>query len=210
MRLTGPPPAKGSLARAVSSHIVHTFRGVRCAAPASSLDARVNAFKDKVLPSLLRRRGATIAGARSLIYCGSYPEFLACRAALREQGADFVSIHEYSRDSEVSRGRSRFFHGRAPLLLYSGRAHFYQRYRIRGASNYVFVSPPDHAHFYSELLSFARDDEATGAAPTALCLYTRFDALALARVLGDARARACLKRDARGVGGDHVFQGASS
>ena len=36
-----------------------------------------------------------------------------------------------------------------------------------------------------------------------------FDALALARVLGDARARSCLKRDARGVGGDHVFQGAS-
>ena len=35
--------------------------------------------------------------------------------------------------------------------------------------------------------SFARDDEATGAAPTALCLYTRFDGLALARVLGDAR-----------------------
>ena len=65
---------------------------------------------------------------------------------------------------------------------------------MRGASNYVFVSPPDHAHFYSELLSLARDDEATGAAPTALCLYTRFDALALARVLGDARARACLKR----------------
>ena len=79
-----------------------------------------------------------------------------------------------------------------------------------GASNYVFVSPPDHAHFYSELLSFARDDEATGAAPSSLCLYTRFDALALARVLGDARARACLKRDARGVGGDHVFQGSSS
>ena len=210
VRLSGPPPSKGSLARAVSSHIIHTFRGIRCAAPASSLDARVNAFKDKVLPSLLRRRGASINGARTLIYCGSYPEFLACRAALREQGADFVSIHEYSRDSEVSRGRSRFFHGRAPLLLYSGRAHFYQRYRIRGASNYVFVSPPDHAHFYSELLSFARDDEATGAAPTALCLYTRFDALALARVLGDARARACLKRDARGVGGDHVFHGASS
>ena len=77
----------------------------------------------------------------------------------------------------------------------------------------IITRVPAHAicaAVISELLSFARDDEATGAAPTALCLYTRFDALALARVLGDARARACLKRDARGVGGDHVFQGSSS
>lgn len=207
VRLAGPPQAKGSLARAVSSNVAHAFRGVRCAAPASAPDARVSEFRDRVLPGLLRRSGATIAGARTLVYCGSYPEFLACRAALREKGANFVAIHEYSRNSEVSRGRSKFFHGRVPLLLYSGRAHFYQRYRIRGASNYVFVSPPDHAHFYSELLSFAREDEFTGAAPTSLCLYTRFDALALSRVLGDPRARACLKRDARGVGGDHMFHG---
>ena len=112
-----------------------------------------------------------------------------------------LSPRIFPRLGGVARAVAVFSRPRA-ILLYSGRAHFYQRYRMRGASNYVFVSPPDHAHFYSELVSFARDDEATGAAPTALCLYTRFDALALARVLGDARARACLKRDARGVGGD--------
>jgi hypothetical protein len=35
-------------------------------------------------------------------------------------------ISEYSRDSEVSRGRSRFFHGQKDILLYSGRAHFFR------------------------------------------------------------------------------------
>ena len=99
---------------------------------------------------------------------------------------------------------ARFFHGQVPIMLYSGRAHFYQRYRMRGAANYVFVSPPDFAHFYPELLGFARaaDD---GADPTALTLYTRFDALALERVLGAERARACLAADRRVGGADHVF-----
>ena len=85
-----------------------------------------------------------------------------------------------------------------PALPYEGRVEL----RLR--------QPAGPRPLLLELLSFARDDEATGAAPTALCLYTRFDALALARVLGDARARACLKRDARGVGGDHGFRSGSS
>ena len=104
----------------------------------------------------------------------------------------------------MSRGRARFFHGAVPILLYSGRAHFYQRYRLRGAANYVFVSPPDYAHFYPELLGHAREGD-DGAEPASLCLYTRFDALALERVLGADRARACLAADARLAGADHVF-----
>jgi hypothetical protein len=35
-------------------------------------------------------------------------------------------ISEYSRDSEISRGRSRFFHGQKDIMLYSGRAHFFR------------------------------------------------------------------------------------
>jgi hypothetical protein len=38
-------------------------------------------------------------------------------------------VCEYSRDSEISRGRSNFFHGRKDIMLYSGRAHFF-RYLI--------------------------------------------------------------------------------
>lgn len=35
-------------------------------------------------------------------------------------------VCEYSRDSEISRGRSRFFHGTKDVMLYSGRAHFFR------------------------------------------------------------------------------------
>jgi hypothetical protein len=41
-----------------------------------------------------------------------------------------VFVSEYSRDSEISRGRSRFFHGQKDILLFSGRAHFF-RYAAR-------------------------------------------------------------------------------
>ena len=39
---------------------------------------------------------------------------------------DVAYICEYSRESETSRGRSRFFHGQKKILLYSGRAHFFR------------------------------------------------------------------------------------
>ena len=40
--------------------------------------------------------------------------------------ASVAYVSEYSRDSEVSRGRSKFFHGKTDLMLYSGRAHFFR------------------------------------------------------------------------------------
>ena len=34
---------------------------------------------------------------------------------------------------QVTRARALFAQGRSPLLVYTERAHFYHRYRIRGA-----------------------------------------------------------------------------
>jgi len=98
--------------------------------------------------------------------------------------ADAAFICEYSRESEISRGRSRFFHGQRKLLLYSGRAHFFRyvcwvfkfaclytlltnecfrRFQIRGARHVIFYSLPEYPHFYSEILNLMtfRDDHTT-------------------------------------------------
>ncbi|KAH8070885.1 U3 snoRNA binding protein [Aureococcus anophagefferens] len=179
VRLAAPPTADGAsgLGLAAAREGEHVFQSLRASAPARAADAKVRYFRDDVLsPQFVQSLRDDSRDDRTLVYCASYPEFVACRAALRAKGAPFLAIHEYSRGSEVSRARSRFFHGEQRLLLYSGRAHFYHRYRVRGATNFVFVSPPDHAHFYPELLDLAkRADEPTRS----LCLYTRFDALAL-------------------------------
>jgi Utp25, U3 small nucleolar RNA-associated SSU processome protein 25 len=41
-------------------------------------------------------------------------------------------VSEYAGHSEAARARSHFADGRAPLLLYTERAHFYHRHRLRG------------------------------------------------------------------------------
>lgn len=41
-------------------------------------------------------------------------------------------MSEYAGHSEAARARSHFADGRAPLLLYTERAHFYHRHRLRG------------------------------------------------------------------------------
>ncbi|KAH8089997.1 U3 snoRNA binding protein [Aureococcus anophagefferens] len=205
VRLAAPPTADAAsgLGLAAAREGEHVFQSLRASAPARAADAKVRYFRDDVLsPQFVQSLRDDSRDDRTLVYCASYPEFVACRAALRAKGAPFLAIHEYSRGSEVSRARSRFFHGEQRLLLYSGRAHCYHRYRVRGATNFVFVSPPDHAHFYPELLDLAkRADEPTRS----LCLYTRFDALALERVLGATRAAACLRKDAHAGNHAHVF-----
>jgi U3 small nucleolar RNA-associated protein 25 len=72
----------------------------------------------------------------------------------------------------------------------------------------VFYALPEHAHFYSELLNLsegaaaaaapgpapeaAAAEAAAGAQGSVAALFCRYDALALARVVGAARARKML------------------
>ena len=73
--------------------------------------------------------------------------------------ANAAFVCEYSRDSEISRGRSRFVHGQTDILLYSGRAHFFRRLMMRGALNIVFYSLPEYPNFYSEFVNMLESSE---------------------------------------------------
>ena len=44
-----------------------------------------------------------------------------------------------------------FFHGKRHLMLYTGRCHFYKRFRIKGVRHIVFYELPIQPHFYSEI-----------------------------------------------------------
>jgi len=59
------------------------------------------------------------------------------------------------------------------------------RYRIRGILNLVFYGPPDHAQFYSELLTFPFIDEGVDPSDVSCqLLYSKYDAMALERIVG--------------------------
>lgn len=54
------------------------------------------------------------------------------RNFLTQEEADFASVCEYTPPPDVTAARSRFFHRHRRVLLYTERAHFYNRHMIRG------------------------------------------------------------------------------
>ena len=68
-----------------------------------------------------------------------------------------------------------FFHGFAVLI----------RYKLRGTRNIIFYGPPDHAQFYTELLSYPFLDQGVEARDiTVKVLYSKYDAMRLERIVG--------------------------
>ena len=122
----------------------------------------------------------------------SYFDFVRLRSLLKAEGASFVPNCEYTPPSDVGRGRAAFFDGRARVMLYSERAHYYRRHTLRGIKRITFYGPPENPGFYSELVNLV---EADGPSADVCCLFTRWDAPALERIVGTERCRKMLASD---------------
>ena len=67
----------------------------------------------------------------------------------------------------------------------------FRRYKIRGIRNLIFYGPPDHPQFFSEFLSFPFLDEGVDASDvTCRVLYSKYDFLAMERIVGTKEAAA--------------------
>lgn len=196
--------------------IRQAFQRVSCTSFATQSDDRVNYFVERVLPHLERTQQT-----HTMVFIPSYFDFLSLRNALMQRQKDyatalnFVSVTEYARATEVSRGRARFLQGRRPLLLYTGRAHFFLRHRIRGVRHLIFLGLPVHAEFYVEHVNRllvpenhegidARDmmgDASAAGVSTCLALYTPYEAHALERIVGTSNC----SRMVQGEKATHVF-----
>jgi len=104
--------------------------------------------------------------------------------------------------------RSRFLTGASPILLLTERFYYYNRIpRIRGARSVLFYGPPTASHFYSEVCNAVASYAATPTASASFSssspasvstLFTRWDALALERVVGTERVgKMCDESNAR-------------
>ena len=142
-------------------------------------DDRFAYFKDAVLGPLLRTNQK-----RTIIFTPSYFNFVRVRNELMRQEANAAFICEYSRESEISRGRSRFFHGTKDILLYSGRFHYFRRYCMRGANHIIFYSLPEFPQYYPELVNLVTDSGASSDTASCLALFTKYERLALERIVG--------------------------
>jgi U3 small nucleolar RNA-associated protein 25 len=182
--------------------IKQVFQKVPVASLSQQGTVRVEFFLQKVLPQILEHNQK-----HTLIYIPSYFDFCSLRnALLKRDDIPFVCVNEYSRTSEIGRGRARFVQGRKPLMLYTGRAHYFYRHSMKGILNLIFLGVPEHPNFYTDHVNLIgtissssssnghNDDDDIDDDMTTLqvstgnkscvVLFTKYEAHALERIVG--------------------------
>ncbi|CAO2824560.1 unnamed protein product [Amaranthus hypochondriacus] len=143
-------------------------------------DARLDYFIKKVFPKIKE----SIQGG-IMIFISSYFEFVRLRNFLKSQNASFCLLSEYTKQSDISRARNWFNEGQRKIMLYTERAHFYHRYKIRGIQNIIIYSLPERKEFYPEVLNMLDGSHNM----TSTVLFSRFDSLRLERIVGSAASK---------------------
>ncbi|XP_030930139.1 U3 small nucleolar RNA-associated protein 25 isoform X2 [Quercus lobata] len=142
-------------------------------------DARFDYFV-KVFPKIKD----SVQGG-TMLFISSYFEFVRIRNFLKSQEASFCLLGEYTQPSDISRARLWFFEGRRKIMLYTERAHFYYRYKIRGIQNLIIYSLPERKEFYPEIVNML--DGSHNMSCTVL--FSRFDQFRLERIVGTAPSK---------------------
>ncbi|KAL4619465.1 hypothetical protein ACB092_06G081100 [Castanea dentata] len=133
-------------------------------------DARFDYFVKKVFPKIKD----SVQGG-TMLFISSYFEF----------EASFCLLGEYTQPSDISRARLWFFEGRRKIMLYTERAHFYYRYKIRGIQNLIIYSLPERKEFYPEIVNML--DGSHNMSCTVL--FSRFDQFRLESIVGTAPSK---------------------
>ena len=83
------------------------------------------------------------------------------------------------------------------MLLYTGRAHHFFRYKLRGVKKLVFYGLPDNPVHYQELVGMVQTSVEEGriaAGEGAVrVVFSRWDGLKLERVVGSSRVGSMMK-----------------
>lgn len=185
----------------VLTKVRQVFQRISCDSIVGQGESKVKYFQDTILPQLIRTKQS-----HTLIYIPSYFDFITVRNILLKNeiaSYHFVSVTEYSRVSEVSRGRARFLRGEKRIMLYTGRAHFFMRHHIKGAKHLILLGLPENANFYPELLNMlsgevnnVNNDFISIESPvTCMSVFTKYDAQSLERIVGTKHSERMVKSE---------------
>ena len=192
-RLKTQPEYEGVLTDLGGMQIRQTFVRFESPSPSADPDSRFKFFKAAFVPTITRNAAQGASGI--LVFISSYFDFVRARNFFDTLDIPFGAISEESPIADVSRARSHFLSGRLPILLYTGRAHHFRRYEIRGVKEVVCYSLPENQLFYKEivggfLMRSVGEGRAEGGRCRAKVLFSRWDAMKLERVVGTQRVRA--------------------
>ncbi|XP_063705619.1 U3 small nucleolar RNA-associated protein 25 homolog [Culicoides brevitarsis] len=181
------PVDVGSI-RHVAVNVPQIFQRIEVSSLDQSFDERFNYFTKTVLPQF-----KTPTMAHCLVYVPSYFDYIRIRNYFKKEEVSFVQISEYSKDEKVARARDMFFHSSAHFLLYSERAHFFKRTRLKGIRNIIMYAPPAWPHFYAEILNLMHENyqnsrDGCENSMSVTLLYTKYDLMQVSAIVGTERA----------------------
>lgn len=136
--------------------------------------------------------------AHCMIYVPSYFDYVRLRNYFKTETINFVQICEYTKDGKIARARDMFYHSSAHFLLYSERAHFFRRTRIKGIRHLIMYQPPYWPNFYSEIINLMQDsyqnsNDGLESSMSITILYTKYDLLQISAIIGTDRATKMFK-----------------
>lgn len=152
---------------------------------AASADARFDFFTKTVLPKF---NSSTLG--HTLIYIPSYFDFLRLRNYMRKEEISFTHICEHTEKGKMAQARKRFFTNQRTFLLYTERAHFYNRFNIKGIHQLVFYQLPTFPHYYTELSNLLieqnqrKDFVDDGKTFNCTSIYDQYDRILLTQIIG--------------------------
>lgn len=181
---TANPIMHGSI-RHVLLPLPQIFHRIEVKSIETSFDTRFQYFVNTILPQF---KSATMA--HCMIYVPSYFDYIRIRNYLKKEETNFTQICEYTKENKISRARTLFYHGGAHFMLYSERAHFFRRTRVKGIRHIIMYQPPVWSHFYPEMINFMHEtnqnprDVIVRNSMTVTVLYTKYDLLQMSAIVG--------------------------
>ncbi|KAH8290288.1 hypothetical protein KR054_001619 [Drosophila jambulina] len=174
--------------RNVLTPIEQVFQQISCSNVESTFDDRFQYFVKHIMPQFSKP-----GFSHCMLYVPSYFDYVRIRNHFKTEMVSFVQINEYTKKEKISRARDIFFHSGASVLLYSERAHFFRRTRIKGIRNLILYQPPNFPHFYSEMINLMLESnqnprDGFGEAMSVKILYTKYDLLSLSNIVGSENA----------------------
>lgn len=210
VKLYDPADGSASISRVVPQ-IKQIFQRVdldvgagRALSAKDEVEIRFKYFKKHVFEPLLDHPKKHV-----LIFIPSYFDYVRVRNlfndSMNKKLIRSVQCCEYTTNKQVSRARTSFFHGKAHVMLFTERFHFYHQYQIRGVHQLIWYGLPQAGAFYSEMLNMLGDtttssSENHGAEEDAvdvagalesrssIALFTRLDLFRMQRIVGNKRA----------------------
>ncbi|KAF2728874.1 U3 small nucleolar RNA-associated protein 25 [Polyplosphaeria fusca] len=186
-----PDHTTGAIESLTHHSIRQTFSRFDSPSHTTDPDSRFKFFTSTVLPLLSRLPAPVDGGLGVVLFVPSYLDFVRVRNYLVDTSFAFGLLSEYTDETSVRRARSHFASGKHELLLYTGRAHHFHRYNLRGVKRVVFYGVPENAGFYREAVEWiARTVERGGAGrgeTGVRVLFSRWERLELERVVGGKR-----------------------